>query len=635
MKKLLLSLVVLCMAFAASAQQPVFYENFDNVNTDNGGIGTLPTGWTSIKNDALANYSNINYFSDAWTVVNFSGSGRCAACITKTTTGGAVDRWLITPAITVADTNNIVEFMAAGGGATNPEILSIYVSTTGTNMADFTDTLLFRHQFGVGTSEYSWINASLAAYAGQTIHLALVANTADEWIMRIDEFRVYSPVPNEIQLASISIPSMFPINTNANVTGTIVNNGGQPLTSFDMQYTVNGGTPVVQTVTGINVPSRGSYDFTFSTPLNMAAPGAVNVVVTISNPNGEADFDASDNQASASGVAYDASAAVPRTSLLEHFTTTKCPNCPGGHDRVHAALATRPNVIWMCHHAGYYTDVMTTQDDEALCWFYNSGVNGGTYAPAIMLDRTHFSFSDEQSPIFFPDANVGTCIDEALNVPAFVSCNITNVNFDEASRTLTATVSGTFGLELPGARVSLYLVEDSIIASQSGGSSRYQHDNVYRAALSALYGDAIASTNAGDNYTKTYTWTMPASFKAWRTRLVAFVSNYNASDPTDCLVYNADQSQNIVASYVGINEVGSNMTCNVFPNPATTVANIVADAAIEEVVVVNMMGQVVYKNNNVNAESLTINTEKMAAGMYTVTVKSANGVATQRLTVVK
>ena len=48
-----------------------------------------------------------------------------------------------------------------------------------------------------------------------------------------------------------------------------------------------------------------------------------------------------------------------------------------------------------------------------------------------------------------------------------------------------------------------------------------------------------------------------------------------------------------------------------------------------------MMGQVVYNNDNVAADHLMLNTAGYAAGIYMVTVKTANGSTSQRLSIVR
>jgi len=624
MKKLVLSLLAVAMAFTMSAQV-IFQEGFDN---------GIPSTWTLLNDNNTAHSAA---YTNAWN--NIDAQGNPAPCIGSQSwfdNTGVCDRWIITPAIEIpAEGSYSVYVDAMAYEAAYPDGFQVKISTTtGAARTDFDATPVIN--VAACTDAWTEYTGSLAAYAGQTIHIAVINNSNDMNILWVDNIKVAQPAENEIVLTSLNLPSMTTMG-NLNVTGTIKSKGSATLTSFVLSYTVDGGTPVTETITGLNVAYNGDYTFTATTPINLNTTGAHTIAVTISDPNGVADV-TDDNTMSATVVAYDATLAVSRTSLLEHFTTAQCPNCPSGHDRVHAALQGHNDVIWVCHHAGYYTDVMTTSDDENLCWFFNSAVNGGTYAPAAMLDRTHFDFCDDESPVFFPGSDVATSIATALAQPCFANIAINNVNYNEATRELTCTVAGdlTMDMGLTNPRISLYLVQDSIIASQSGAGSNYQHDNVHRAAISNVWGDAFTGTT----FSKDYTYTLPTTLgngnktvKPWQCRLVAFVSNYNNADPTDCVVLNAAQSANLNASYVGINNA-EEVAISVYPNPATDYVVFQTPDQMNNITIVNALGQVVY-NNNVNANEVIVNTNDFAAGIYVATVKTANGISTQRISIVR
>ena len=82
-----------------------------------------------------------------------------------------------------------------------------------------------------------------------------------------------------------------------------------------------------------------------------------------------------------------------------------------------------------------------------------------------------------------------------------------------------------------------------------------------------------------------------------------------------------------VTSVVDINPVSS-----VFPNPANTMLCVEAEG-LQQVVICNMMGQVVYRHA-CDQDGTVINTSHFAQGVYTITIKSGNGQSTQRFTVV-
>ena len=66
----------------------------------------------------------------------------------------------------------------------------------------------------------------------------------------------------------------------------------------------------------------------------------------------------------------------------------------------------------------------------------------------------------------------------------------------------------------------------------------------------------------------------------------------------------------------------------IFPNPmtsATTIQFTTQSGAAHDVIISNLHGQVVRQYNNVRDNSLTIEREGMAAGMYFVTFRNEQG----------
>ncbi len=72
----------------------------------------------------------------------------------------------------------------------------------------------------------------------------------------------------------------------------------------------------------------------------------------------------------------------------------------------------------------------------------------------------------------------------------------------------------------------------------------------------------------------------------------------------------------------------------VYPNPATTVINVVAPLKFNEVRIVNNMGQVVYRNNN-EGTNLRILTEGFDAGIYILQIYSGNQVVSKKISISK
>ena len=84
---------------------------------------------------------------------------------------------------------------------------------------------------------------------------------------------------NDVGVTAFTSPSSGQGLANETVTVTIENFGTLDQTGFDVSYTVNGGTPVVETV-GVNVPAGGSVPFTFAATADLTGVGTYTFVST-------------------------------------------------------------------------------------------------------------------------------------------------------------------------------------------------------------------------------------------------------------------------------------------------------------------------------------------------------------------
>ncbi|MCK9339056.1 MAG: DUF2436 domain-containing protein [Bacteroidales bacterium] len=439
--------------------------------------------------------------------------------------------------------------------------------------------------------------------------------------------------PDQLALESLNLPSEAGINTDVDVSGTITNRGNNNITSYDVTYNISGGNNVATyTVTGINIAPYATHTFTHNIPINVTTSQIATVNVTVSNANGGAQA----NTSTLSQVInfFDASLSVPRKVLLEHFTTESCGNCPAATANLVTWLSSRPNIIWLAHHAGYYTDSFTIPASEQLTTFFNDG--GNTYAPAIMLDRYFLSPDGDTGPVFFPSSTyTPTLMDQRLATPAFVTVGITG-SYAPATRELSVTVSGQVKDVLPGndIRLSVYITETDVDhVNQTSAPAGYVHHYIARAALAGTYGDANVVTNTtGSQYTKNYTYTLPATWDASKCQVVAFVNEWNPSNVNNSPVFNAESVS--VESISGVNEYANAVSCNVYPNPASDVLNIQVSEDMTRIELVSAIGQKVM-SQQVNGLQTTINVNDYVNGIYFLTIYTQNGKISKKITINK
>lgn len=436
---------------------------------------------------------------------------------------------------------------------------------------------------------------------------------------------------NEIEIVEISTSPYVVTGQNLSIAGKVQNNGTS-LTSFDVRYKINDGEFVAPQNVTCNLTSMGSTKtFTHNIPATFATDGVYTITVEVSNPNGVAD-DVSDNTLTKEFISFTNS--VPKKVLMEHFSTGQCSNCPAATINLTTWTNARPNIIWITHHAGFYTDPYTVTENTELLPFFNDG--GSTYAPGIMLDRTHLAPDGDPGPVFFPQsAYTPGLMTNSLAVPAFVSVNMEGI-FNPVSRELTLTVSG----ELVGTvidsnlRLSAYIVEDGLVGTQSGASGSYTHNHVMRDAISPTFGSTgvITSNTIGTTYTKTYTYTVNSSWVPANLSLIAFVNNWDPTNVNNRKVLNAEKISLTSLISSSSEDINAQMFM-VFPNPANDVLNInFAEGA--NIQIINNLGQVVL--NIAKAQEYNkVDVSAFPAGSYFVKITKDNSVTNHKVVLVK
>lgn len=165
-----------------SLDEVIISENFDALTP-----GTLPDGWIMVDVDN-ANCSDANWPFDQseWTAlgapfVAHSGTNS----VGNVYNDGAVPNndWLILPQQNLTGTITLT-FWSASQQAEYPETFAVKVSTTGTEPANFTNTLQTFANISTTWTEHT---IDLSAYAGAPFYVAFHHTSVDMWILKIDD----------------------------------------------------------------------------------------------------------------------------------------------------------------------------------------------------------------------------------------------------------------------------------------------------------------------------------------------------------------------------------------------------------------------------------------------------------------
>jgi hypothetical protein len=481
------------------------------------------------------------------------------------------------------------------------------------------------------------------------------------------------------------------------ISGSVKSYGTDAITSFDITYNIDGGAESdVYSITGISINTGETYEFTHNVPVNLLQDGTYVANVALSNVNGGADTNTSNDSLSKSIVV--SSNSIQRIALLEQFTTEACSNCPGVLNLLEGYMDDNPNYVMMCHHAGYGTDFLTIPESQQHTEFYG----GGSYAPAGMVDR--YYFGDDPGPVFWDGSPYGpNAIDERTETPAFVEVNVNGVNM---GGNLQVTVSGEFLADFPQEiGISIWIIEDNIPAENQAGASNWIHRYAVRDAISARLGDVIITpTGAGDFFKKDYTFNIDSEWESSELYLVAFV-NKMSNYITDREIYNAiqvklsnlttmgtehtvtfnvtesgipasnaeidvygttlytdesgtaaiemvngsyqyhvnyeglpelvetfsvsGQDRSVDINFVGLEQL-SKADLSVYPNPSMGQFTVKTDG-LYELIVMNTVGQVVYKSIINNTQNIDLS--ELSSGLYIISVQFNNKFGSQTIVI--
>ncbi len=209
-----------------------------------------------------------------------------------------------------------------------------------------------------------------------------LADRSDNWYW---EFIPGTQAQYDLTVASNTMNSFLSIGgAPFDITGVLTNLGTATVTSFDLNYSINGGAAVTSNITGVNVPSIGNYSFTHPTQWTPAVSQAYTVDIWASNINGNNDENPGNDTLSTIIQVVDT--VVPRFALHEVFTSSSCGPCNPGNANTNAIFAAsnqtpvilKYQMSWPGNGDPYYTlEGLTRRTYYGVNSVPNMAVDGG------------------------------------------------------------------------------------------------------------------------------------------------------------------------------------------------------------------------------------------------------------------
>lgn len=328
------------------------------------------------------------------------------------------------------------------------------------------------------------------------------------------------------------------IGKSTDVSVEISNGGSNTIENISYTISSNGSTSTEKTISNVYIPYGGKVNV--SVPFEADnREGKVLKTLTITKVNGNENT-ATEKSATGYLQTLNEIRTYPRTTLIEEFTTEYCGWCPTAAAEISSALSAYPDIAkqtaMVCHHAGYYTDWLTIDASRYYTWLYNEG--GSTYAPAFMWDRYAEDGKTAVTGRLGIIGNYKSMLESRLARPAYAKVDLTaNFSANKDKIIVSANCERAWDFSDNPARITLILTEDNIDAhSQSGANGSFTHQHVAR-AVNETWGAVLEWDNNKASYK--YTFDLDASWKTDDLKVVAFISNYDSGDATNCAVENA------------------------------------------------------------------------------------------------
>jgi hypothetical protein len=520
----------------------------------------------------------------------------------------AVDRWIISPSVTVLNPNTVFTWKARSPDPNFRDGYSVYlfpstltVSNPSVITSSFTPAYSIPDNLSQGGGEsVQWINRSLdvSSFFPDGFKFAIRHQSKNRFQIHFDDLKVVGVSYQRDASVSAFASNRCLLAGNSDSVKVLVENYSTiPINTITLAYRINNSTPYNQTFT-LSTPLYFESErlFSFSLPFTYPAPGTYTLKAWVQALNGMADqYTANDTLTT---CVYVLSHPVHRKSLVEISMGAKQKNSPDIMQFIQSCSS--PSIVPLCMH-------INDSLERPLSIQWHTTFNAWN---TDFVQNRYYRFSKNS---FIYPSNQYCPVSANQQSLAPLEIYFTQTQYDSVSRVLTSVVNVSCAASLWGDyRIHVYLKENNVSGTmndtlpngfnqwnglytvptspwfQKGYYSpmvnsyilnawQYKHMHVFRYNLTPWSGQSGIipgnGTSAGQVYTLAVSYTIPPK-PAYaqinipeNTYLIAFVEDFH-SDKKNCLVWNV-ASQKIwnKPEVVGLENVNSPLSLWFYPNP--------------------------------------------------------------------
>ncbi len=440
------------------------------------------------------------------------------------------------------------------------------------------------------------------------------------------------------------MPSVVKTGTAVNIGGYFRNLGASQLGGADFNYTINGGSVTKAPAAGISNLTSGIFaTLTSPTAFTPAADGVYEVKMWLSNLNGNADGDMSNDTISTTLVA---TATVPeRKVVIEEKTGAWCQWCPRGTVGMEYMGLTYPNsAIPIAVHNG---DPMVVAEYDGNIGTVAPGGYPGSSVDRVLgpdpnVNELESAYNQRRDVIPAATVAIDGVFETGGNITVDVSVNfiapMNNIDYRLAAVVLESGIIGTdasynqSNAYSGGGQGPMAMINgvDFAAAASSVPFGDMVYDHVARSIEPGFFGEANSipgTITQGQTVSHQMQFSLPSSVMDVTKCEVAILLLNNANYE----IVNADKAH--MWGDVSVKE-SAILNTNIYPNPANDFVTVkLNDLQDFNVQVVNAIGEVVMNVDYTNIDRAVLNTASLAAGVYVINVASGNKTSSQRIAI--
>lgn len=464
-------------------------------------------------------------------------------------------------------------------------------------------------------------------------------NGSGYYFWMVDDILITEGADDNIDLRSINLdPFLILDNAPFDITGELRNIGANALTSYDLSYVVNGGSPVTASITGQNIDPYATATYTHPTPWTPTQPGVDTIVVYTENPNGVADEDPASARDTIIVIVVDDF--VQRKPLYEIFTSSTCGPCRPGNENFHSITdSIKGEFVAIKYQQNFPGDGDPYSTDESVARRNFYSINS---IPRMMIDGGW----DQNAASFTAQLH-----QDARAVPSFLDMDLV-YEFDEESQTISYELDIDAFQDYNNVLLHIAIVEEITFDNvKNNGESEFEQ--VMKKMMPDENGSTVSITDsAGYSMNGSFTFEGNYRLPANANSPINHSSEHSVEDFDDIYViaWVQDPSTNEVHQAVqGVLKTESstadqekNDNITLFPNPTNHNATLRIDANRNETVSIRIfdaVGAEVMTLPDYNVQNglnqIELQTANLVSGYYHVSISSNNSRVVKPLVIKK